>query len=145
MVLKKYVVHLSQISGMYPFRLILLLAFAGIIYSFSAVTIDSTDCKIMHQGKFKYMADNEEVIVEIKDSTFTEYHSGGKYTIKARIDWLNECEYLITIQKVTLPSFPLTTGDEVTVKIDKISGKDIFYTTTLKSVSWEGKFTKLED
>ncbi len=129
---------------MYPFRLILLLAFACITYSSFAIS-DSNNCKIMHQGKFKYMADEEEVIVEIKDSTLTEFHNAGKYTIQSRIDWLNDCEYMITIQKVTLPSFPLTTGDEVTVKINRIAGKEIFYTITLKSVSWEGKFIKVED
>lgn len=128
---------------MYPFRLILLLAFTCIFYSSSAN--DSTNCKIMHQGKFKYMADEEEVFVEIKDSTLTEFHNAGKYTIQSRIDWLNDCEYMITIKKVTLPSFPLTTGDEVTVKINRIAGKEIFYTITLKSVSWDGKFTKIKD
>ena len=99
----------------------------------------------MHQGKFKYMSDDEEIIVVIKDSSLTEFHNKGKHTIVSRIDWLNDCEYMITIRKVNLPAFPLTTGDEVTVKINRIEGKDIFYTITLKSVSWDGKFTKVED
>lgn len=98
----------------------------------------------MHQGKFKYMADEEEVIVAIKDSSMVEYHKGGKYTISTRIDWVNECEYNITVLKVTVPAFSLGTGDEVNVKINRIEGNDIYYTLTVKSVSWQGKFTKLE-
>jgi hypothetical protein len=108
------------------------------------VSAQSKDCKIMHQGKFKYMADAEEVIVTIQDSSMTEYHQGGKYTIKTRIDWVSDCEYNITVLKVTVPSFALGTGDEVNVKINRIEGKEIYYTLTVKSVSWEGKFTKLE-
>lgn len=125
---------------MRPLRLLLLLA----ILLPSVAFAQAKDCKIMHQGKFSYMADKEEVIVTIQDSLMTEFHQGGKYFIKTRITWLNECEYNVTVLKVTVPSFPLGTGDEVNVKINRIEGKEIFYTLTVKAVSWDGKFTKLE-
>ena len=125
---------------MYPLLILLFAAIACPVISSAQVD----DCKIMHQGKFMYMADDEEVIVEIKDSTFTEYHNGGKHTIRGRIDWLNSCEYLVTIRKVNLPSFPLTSGDQVNVKIYKIEDKEIFYIIKVKDVSWAGKFLKVE-
>ena len=125
---------------MSPLSFLLLLAIFIPAFAFA----QSKDCKLMHQGKFKYMADQEEVIVEIRDSIMTEYHNGGKYTIKTRISWLNECEYNITILKVTVPAFALGTGDEVNVKINRVEGKEIFYTLTVKAVSWQGKFIKLE-
>jgi hypothetical protein len=125
---------------MHPLRCLLLLALLVPVFSFA----QSKDCKIMHQGKFRYMADEEEVIVVIKDSSMTEYHKGGKYTITTRIDWLNECEYTITVLKVTVPSFALGTGDQVNVKINHVEGKEIYYTLTVKAVSWQGKFTRLE-
>lgn len=104
----------------------------------------SNDCKIMHEGRFRYMADDEEVIVVIQDSVMTEYHRGGKYTIKTKIEWVNDCEYNITVLKVTVPAFSLGTGDQVNVKINRVEGKEIFYTLTVKAVSWQGKFVKLE-
>lgn len=100
-------------------------------------------CAIMHQGKFRYMADDEEIIVEIKDSLLTEYHKAG--TIKTRIDWINNCEYNITVLKVNLPSFPLGPGDEMNVRINRVEGKDIYYTARVKAVTWDGSFTKLSD
>jgi len=125
---------------MYPPGFLLLLLLALPLVS----SAQSKDCNIMHQGKFRYMADKEEVIVAIKDSSMIEYHSGGKYTINTRIEWVNECEYNITIIKVNVPAFTLGTGDQVNVKIDRVEGKEIYYTLTVKAVSWQGKFTKLE-
>jgi hypothetical protein len=125
---------------MHPLRYLLLLVF----FVPAIVFAQSKDCNIMHQGKFRYMAGQEEVIITIQDSSMTEYHEGGKYTIKTRIDWINDCEYTITILKVTVPEFTLGTGDQVNVKVNRVEGKEIYYTLTVKSVSWQGKFIKLE-
>jgi hypothetical protein len=125
---------------MHPLRCLLLLAFFVPAIAFAQLK----DCKLMHQGKFKYMAGEEEVIITIQDSSMVEYHQGGKYIIKTRIDWINDCEYTITILKVTVPEFALGTGDQVNVKINRVEGKELYYTLTVKSVSWQGKFIKLE-
>ena len=125
---------------MRPLRCLLLLIMLFPVVAFA----QSKNCKIMHEGRFRYMADDEEVIVVIKDSVMTEYHRDGKYTIKTKIEWLNDCEYNITVIKVTVPHFTLGTGDQVNVKINRIEGQEIFYTLTVKAVSWEGKFVKLE-
>lgn len=102
------------------------------------------DCKIMREGKFTYTAGEEIITVTIKDSTHTEYHNEGKYFIKSKIDWVNDCEFNLTITKVTIPAFPFGPGDEVRVMINRVEGKEIFYTLTVKAVSWDGKFVKVE-
>jgi hypothetical protein len=114
------------------------------VISFSSF-LPSGDCSIMHNGRFRYTADNEEVIVTINDSSFTESYDGGKHYVKAQLDWLSECEYNIVITKVNAPGMMYKPGDEINVKINRVEGKNVFYTATINRVSWEGKFTKLED
>lgn len=117
-----------------------------LVNAFSALAIDmpADSCASLKNCRLRYFSDNDEVFVSIKDSSFTELHQKGKYTIEARIDWLEDCYYKVTIRKVTLPSFPLGTGDEVWVRIRRIEGKIIHYTITAKSVSWDGSFEKIE-
>lgn len=126
---------------MYPIRFLLVLLSLVSLLSFKP----SNNCGIMHNGRFKYMADKEEVIVTITDSSFMESYQGGKYYIKAQLEWLNECEYNIVITKVNAPGMMYAAGDEINVHINRVEGKNIFYTATVKRVSWEGKFTKLDD
>jgi len=102
-------------------------------------------CNLMHKGKFKYTSGKEEVIVTISDSNFTETYQDGKYFVKAQLDWLNDCEYNLVITKVNAPGMMYMPGDEINVKINRVEGIDIFYTATVKRVSWEGKFTKLQE
>lgn len=116
-----------------------------LLIAFACSFTPNGDCNIMHNGRFKYMADNEEVIVTIHDSSFMESYNDGKYFIKAQLDWLNDCEYNLVITKVNAPGTMYSTGDEVNVKINRVEGNNIFYTATVKRVSWDGKFTKLPD
>lgn len=114
------------------------------LFSFIGISVYSQDCKILHRGKFKYGTEKEEVKVEIKGEDHTELHESGKYFIKSKIEWVNDCEYNMTMTEVTIPNFPYTPGDVMNVKINKVTGKEIFYTSTVKGVSWTGKLTKLE-
>jgi hypothetical protein len=102
----------------------------------------SGDCSIMRNGKFRYMADNEEVIVTMNDSSFTETYRDGNF-IKAQVEWLSECEYNIIITKVNAPGMMYKPGDEINVRINRVEGKNIYYTATINRLKWEGKFTKL--
>jgi hypothetical protein len=127
---------------MYLFKPLCILAFAALCFS-SFKPVDG--CSIMHGGKFRYMADKEEVIVTINDSEFMESYQGGKYFIKAQLEWLSNCEYNLVITKVNAPGAMYTTGDEIDVKINHVEGNNIYYTASVKRVSWEGKFTKIDE
>jgi len=102
------------------------------------------NCSILHEGKFKYGAGKEKVIVEIKGNDHKELHEKGKYFIKSKIEWVNDCEYNMTMTEITVPNFPFGPGDVMNVKINKVVGKDIFFTATVKGQSREGKLTKTD-
>mgnify|MGYP001799455412 CR=1 FL=1 len=109
----------------------------------SETSIDSQNkCKILHEGTFKYGGSNDEIKVVIKGTTQTEYHDGGKYIIQSELDWVNDCEYNMTMQKVTVPNFPYGKGAVMNVKVNKVKGNKIFYTSTLQGKSWQGTLIK---
>lgn len=114
------------------------------IMSFKSLNKAEGDCSILHQGTFQYGSIGNEVKVEIKGESHIEYHNGGKYIIKSKLIWVNDCEYNMTMTKVTIPDFPYGKGDVMNVKINKVIGNEIYYTSTVKGVSWEGKLVKLK-
>jgi hypothetical protein len=91
-----------------------------------------------------YMADKEQIMVSITDSIHTEIHGNGKYFVKSKIEWVSDCEMHMTIVKVTVPGFGYGVGDDFTVKVTKIDGNQVFYTITVKRVSWDGMYTRLD-
>ncbi|MFK7747891.1 MAG: hypothetical protein AB8B65_05855 [Kordia sp.] len=126
----------------------ILFAFALLMCSLMAFTTVKTvanDCEILHEGTFIY-GDSEEVIkVVIDGENHTEYHNNGKYIIQSKLDWVNDCEYNMTMQKVTIPNFPYEVGDVMNIKVDKIEGNNILYTATLKGQKWRSFFVKVEE
>ena len=108
-------------------------------------TIPVTEnCSALHEGTFKYGNTITEIIVKIRGKQHIEYHEGGKYRIESTLKWINECEYDMTMKKVTIPNFPYGPGDIMHVKIEKVVGSNIYYTSTVKDQSWKGKFIKIE-
>ena len=113
------------------------------VMSFTRFKPQDNDCKIMHKGTFVYGNEKSKVRVEINGKNHIEYHDGGKYIIKSKLDWVSDCEYNMTMSEVTIPNFPYNVGDVMNVKINKVEGNEIFYTSTVHGESWEGKFTKV--
>ncbi len=122
--------------------------FIGIIF-LSLLTINLTysqsvnNCKILHEGDFIYGYAENLIKVNIKGSNHIEYHNNGNYYIKSKINWINDCEYNMTIKKVTIPDFPFGKGDVMNVIINKVDGNKIYYTSTVNGQSWNGVFTKI--
>jgi hypothetical protein len=104
----------------------------------------TNDCQLLHKGTFKYGDSKTEIIVKIKGKKHVEYHNEGKYVIESKLDWVNECEYNMTMTKVTIPNFPYGQGDIMNVKVDKVVGTEIYYTSTVNGQSWNGKFIKID-
>jgi hypothetical protein len=100
---------------------------------------------MMHHGTFKYGNLDDEVTFTIKGKHHVEYHDNGKYYIKSKIDWVNECEYNMTMKKITLPNFPYHPGDVMNVRIDSIENKLIYYTAKVKNMSWNGTMIKIAE
>jgi hypothetical protein len=101
------------------------------------------DCKIFHKGVFKYAGSKDEIKVVIKGKSHTEFHNNGKYIIKSKLEWVNDCEYNMTMLKVTIPNFPYQKGDVMNVKINEIKGNEIYSTSTVKGAVWKNKLLKV--
>ncbi len=114
------------------------------IASFTHIDIDKRKCLILHQGTFLYSGADEVHKVVIKGKSHTEYHNDGKYMIKSKLEWLSPCEFNMTVKKVTVPDFPFETGAVMNVKVNRVSGNEIFYTSTIEAKSWEGKMIKVK-
>ena len=53
----------------------------------SGYSQSKNDCTILHNGNFTYGEPNNLVNVKIDGNNHTEYHNGGKYYIKSKLEW----------------------------------------------------------
>jgi hypothetical protein len=86
----------------------------------------------------------EQIKVEINGKSHIEYHDNGKYFIKSKLIWASDCEYNMTMTEITIPSFTYKAGDVMNVKINKVEGNNIYYTSTVQGKSWNGKLIKID-
>ena len=97
---------------------------------------------ILEDGKYTYDFKEKKVSVEIKDGYYYEYHPDKEY-IKAKIDWLSEYQYKLTIVDLQKKGVPLKIGSKLTSKIVKIEGNEYFYTSILNKKTGKGSFKKV--
>jgi len=121
-------------------------AMAMIVSSFlhgqEADTISS--CSVLKQGKFRYLdIDDTTACFVIDKEDHTEYHYNGRYYIKSRLKWINDCRYEMTMIRNTIPDFPFKPGDVMTVTINKVEDKIIYYTSEVNGIKWEGRLLKV--
>ncbi|MCB0705752.1 MAG: hypothetical protein KDC34_10605 [Saprospiraceae bacterium] len=114
------------------------------IMAFTSSMVGNLDCSILHKGTFTYNGSDGLVEVVIKGKSHIEYHNNGKFYIKSKIKWLNECEYDMTLKEVTLPNFPYSKGEVMHVKIDGISGNKIYFISTINGENYSGVLTKID-
>ncbi|MBC7587378.1 MAG: hypothetical protein H7178_03380 [Chitinophagaceae bacterium] len=89
----------------------------------------------------KYLdSEDKTAYAVITNKDHVEYYSDGKYYIKSKLKWLNECEYNMTMTKITLPNFPNQPGEVMNVKFEKIENGIVYYSATVKGQTWKGRF-----
>lgn len=98
---------------------------------------------ILANGKYTYKFKNRDILVEIEDGFYFEYHPKKEY-IKAKIDWLSEYEYKLTIIDMEKRGVPFTVGSKLTAKITKIKGDEYFYTSRFNNKTGSGSFKKVK-
>lgn len=113
------------------------------LMSFTISPPEYEDCRIMHEGTFLYGDINKPIRVVINGENHTEYYEGGKYVIQSKLNWVNPCEYNMTMTKVTIPNFPNGIGDIMNVRIEEVKGDQIYYTASVNGKTWKGRFFKL--
>lgn len=112
-----------------------------LISSFSYSQTVQIDCKVLKDCKLKYLdGEDPTSYVVIKKRNHIEYHNDKKYYIKSKLNWLSDCEYNMTMMKITLPDFPFGPGEVMNVKFNKIDGDIVSYTATVRGHSVDGKF-----
>ncbi len=126
-------------------QFIALLFLLSFCYFASAQSDQSPDCSILKKGTFKYVGlEDTTAYFTIKKSNHVEYHEGGKYQIKSKLKWLNDCQYEMEMLSNTIPDFPFKPGDRMVVTITKIEGNIIYYTSEVNKQSWPGVIKKIE-
>lgn len=98
---------------------------------------------ILSDGKYTYKFKKRDILVEIKDGFYYEYHPNKEY-IKAKIDWLSEYEYSLTIIDMEKKGVPFTVGSKLKATITKIEGNQYFYNSTFNNKTGNGSFKKLK-
>ena len=102
-------------------------------------------CSDLKKGTFKYLdIEDTTAYFELDKESHIEYHSNGKYYIKSKIKWINDCQYEMKMLSNTIPDFPFKPGAVMIVTIDKIESEIIYYTSEVKGESWKGRLVKLK-
>ncbi|MES2430759.1 MAG: hypothetical protein V4556_07455 [Bacteroidota bacterium] len=103
---------------------------------------DKFDCKFLRHCTLKYVDDvgDTTAYIIIDNNSNIEYSSSGKYYIKSKLNWLNDCEYNMTMEEITLPNFPFQAGDSMNVKFDNIEKDIIYFTSNVNGLTMKGRF-----
>ena len=107
-------------------------------------SLQAQDCTIVKDGgRFAYTSGANEIIVVIDGDNHTEIHANGE--LKSTLRWSGDCEYVMTINEVTIPDFPFEAGAQVSVVINTVEDNLINYTCTLNGESWTSVMVKKEE
>ena len=116
-----------------------------IVLFFSGNLFGQIDCDTLHSGTFVYLdANDEEVYIVIKDDIHTEYYDYGKFTVRAKLEWTDNCSYIATLEKSTVPSFPAKKGDKMVTRFIRTEENKVTYESTVLDRTWEGVLFKIE-
>jgi hypothetical protein len=108
--------------------------------------IETPPCSILKKGKFLYLdTQDKTTYIEMDGNYQIQKSDKNPYYIESAVEWINDCTYIMTMTKITIPNFPYGVGDKMKVDITKIDRKIIYYTSTVNGVSWNGRFKILKD
>lgn len=98
---------------------------------------------ILEDGKYTYKFKKREILVEIKNGFYYEYHPKKEF-IKAKIDWVTEYQYNLTIVDLEIRGAPFKVGSKLTATITQIKGNQYFYKSTFNNKTGNGSFKKVK-
>lgn len=108
------------------------------------------DCTDFRTGEFRYTDPNLSGIIVIRTEKLQieRYEETGE-EVHLYIDWISECEYILTYKKIINPSTKRLkknmTGKEMPVKILKIEGNVMTYFTKFEGMELRGDLQKILD
>lgn len=111
-------------------------------YNFSSKVVIKN--AILDEGLYVYEYKKRKINVEIKDGYYYEYMHNNQF-LKAKIDWLSEFKYKLTIVNVQTEQYPFKKGDSLTSEITKIEGNEYYYKSFFEGKVVRGYFVKIAD
>lgn len=99
---------------------------------------------ILDDGLYVYEYKKRKINVEIKEGYYYEYMHNSQF-LKAKIDWLSEFTYKLTIVNVGTTDYPFKKGDVLISEITDINGSNFFYKSCYKGKVVKGNFIKIAD
>lgn len=100
----------------------------------------SNDCSVLKHGQFKYLdIPDTSAYVVIDGTSHTEYHDNGRYYIKSKLKWVNDCAFIMTMTEITIPDFPFHPGNKMKVEVTKIADGIIYYNGIIDDRKWSGR------
>ncbi len=121
----------------------LLILFVSAAFSQAGGKPDCAELK-NHRLQHLNLKDSSAYILLSEDSAI-EYHNNGRHTIRARVQWFNDCEYVMTLTEVTIPDFAYHPGDVMYIRIDRIEKDRVYYISTINGNSWEGQLRMVRE
>ncbi|MCH9660065.1 MAG: hypothetical protein K0U54_04050 [Bacteroidetes bacterium] len=110
-------------------------------------TSKNNSCELARKGQFTYGGSVMTITIFRNDSIQTDKvvsnASGNTYYLKSKIDWLNSCEYNLTLISSSA-KYKYPPGTVLNVKVDDIQGKKLFYTKTIDGKSKKGEMRKIK-
>ncbi|MBS1666545.1 MAG: hypothetical protein JST58_04135 [Bacteroidetes bacterium] len=98
------------------------------------------DCSVLKKYKLQYLSiQDTSAYIRLSNDSLEEFHNNGKYSIMAKLDWTNDCEYDMILSSVNIPNFPYRPGDVMHVMVEKIENDIVYYISTINGNSWEGR------
>ena len=83
------------------------------------------NCSIFHEGTFKYTSADGEATVVIKNNVHKDYFAGTNTVITSQIEWLSDCECILTIRKIEGDEISLTVGKRMNIKVHHVTGNSV--------------------
>lgn len=116
------------------------------ILSTSVAFSQNDSCAGFKDGKFHDLADKDQSSYYIVDGGwFYEYSDHGKFYIKSKIDWEDNCTYSLTLTETNIPNFELKMGTQLRAQITKVKGDKYYYQYLPKGILEPGVLVKMDE
>ncbi|MES2811339.1 MAG: hypothetical protein V4670_02610 [Bacteroidota bacterium] len=110
------------------------------------------NCKLIKSGKFVNKISNEEAtpdyFIVFSEGFATEYVDNGKYFIKSKIEFKNDCYYQSIVVECTIPNYDLSINTKIQTEILETATQDKLIKIRSKMENSEWQFfvlQKIED
>lgn len=97
---------------------------------------------VLEDGSYTYKYKRKVINVDVKNGYYYEYFRNNQY-LKAKIDWLSEFTYKLTIVDVETSIYPFKKGDALIGEIIKIEQNNFYYKTLFRGRELRGNFKKV--